>query len=315
MKVFITGGAGFIGSHLVQRMLDEGNSVTIYDNFSTGNKRFLDSSINNKNLNVINADLLENEKLINSMNQHDFVFHLAANADVRFGTDHPRKDLEQNIIVTHNVLEAMRLNKIRKIAFSSTGSIYGESKIIPTPEDVSFPLQTSLYGASKLSGEGLISAYCEGFNMQAWIFRFVSILGERYTHGHVYDFYKQLRDDHSKLNVLGDGNQKKSYLYVKDCIDGIIHAIQNSDDKINIFNLGTNEYVTVKESISIICNELKLNPELIFSGGERGWVGDNPFIWLDCNKINSNGWNPKLSISKSIRKTVNWIKNNEWIVS
>ena len=315
MKVFITGGAGFIGSHLAQRMLLEGNSVTIYDNFSTGNERFLDSSINNKNLNLINADLLENEKLIKSMYQHDFVFHLAANADVRFGTDHPRKDLEQNIIATHNVLEAMRLNGVRKIVFSSTGSIYGESKIIPTPEDVSFPLQTSLYGASKLSGEGLISAYCEGFNIQAWIFRFVSILGERYTHGHVYDFYRQLKNDHSKLNVLGDGNQKKSYLYIKDCIDGIIHAIQNSDEKINIFNLGTNEYVTVKQSISIICDELKLNPELIFSGGERGWVGDNPFIWLDCNKINSEGWIPKLSISQSIRKTVNWIKNNEWIVS
>jgi len=315
LKVFITGGAGFIGSHLAQRMLLEGNSVTIYDNFSTGNERFLDSSINNKNLNLINADLLENEKLIKSMYQHDFVFHLAANADVRFGTDHPRKDLEQNIIATHNVLEAMRLNGVRKIVFSSTGSIYGESKIIPTPEDVSFPLQTSLYGASKLSGEGLISAYCEGFNIQAWIFRFVSILGERYTHGHVYDFYRQLKNDHSKLNVLGDGNQKKSYLYIKDCIDGIIHAIQNSDEKINIFNLGTNEYVTVKQSISIICDELKLNPELIFSGGERGWVGDNPFIWLDCNKINSEGWIPKLSISQSIRKTVNWIKNNEWIVS
>ena len=315
MKVFITGGAGFIGSHLAQRMLLEGNSVTIYDNFSTGNERFLDSLINNKNFNLINADLLENEKLIKSMYQHDFVFHLAANADVRFGTDHPRKDLEQNIIATHNVLEAMRLNGVRKIVFSSTGSIYGESKIIPTPEDVSFPLQTSLYGASKLSGEGLISAYCEGFNIQAWIFRFVSILGERYTHGHVYDFYRQLKNDHSKLNVLGDGNQKKSYLYIKDCIDGIIHAIQNSDEKINIFNLGTNEYVTVKQSISIICDELKLNPELIFSGGERGWVGDNPFIWLDCNKINSEGWIPKLSISQSIRKTVNWIKNNEWIVS
>ena len=247
MRVFITGGAGFIGSHLAERMLNQGNSVTIYDNFSTGNKRFLEYAINNKNLNVINADLLNNEKLIKSMHKHDFVFHLAANADVRFGVNHPSKDLEQNIIATHNVLEAMRLNGISKIVFSSTGSIYGESKIIPTPEDVSFPIQTSLYGASKLSGEGLISAYCEGFNMQAWIFRFVSILGERYSHGHIYDFYKQLKKDESKLNVLGDGNQKKSYLYVRDCIEGIIHAIQNCNEKINIINLGTNEYVNVKQ--------------------------------------------------------------------
>ena len=315
MRVFITGGAGFIGSHLAERMLNQGNSVTIYDNFSTGNKRFLEYAINNKNLNVINADLLNNEKLIKSMHKHDFVFHLAANADVRFGVNHPSKDLEQNIIATHNVLEAMRLNGISKIVFSSTGSIYGESKIIPTPEDVSFPIQTSLYGASKLSGEGLISAYCEGFNMQAWIFRFVSILGERYSHGHIYDFYKQLKKDESKLNVLGDGNQKKSYLYVRDCIEGIIHAIQNCNEKINIINLGTNEYVNVKQSISVICDVLKLNPELVFSGGKRGWVGDNPFIWLDCSKINSEGWIPKLSITQSIEKTVNWIKKNEWIIS
>tara|TARA_B100000519_G_C14260974_1_gene447962 strand:- start:16334 stop:17281 length:948 start_codon:yes stop_codon:yes gene_type:complete len=314
LKIFITGGAGFIGSHLVDELISKKNKVTVYDNFSTGRSRFLSSLKKSTNLNIIKADLLDHDKVVDSMKGHDFVFHFAANADVRFGIEHPKRDLEQNIIVTHNVLEAMRINKISKIVFSSTGSIYGEALTIPTPEDVSFPVQTSLYGASKLSGEGMISAYCEGFQFQAWIFRFVSILGERYSHGHIFDFYKQLNSTPNKLKVLGDGSQRKSYLYVKDCINGILHAIQNCNKKLNIFNLGTNEYVTVNESISIICKELDLNPELIYTGGDRGWVGDNPFIWLDCKNINSLGWKPKLSIAESVRRTVQWIKKNEWII-
>ena len=224
------------------------------------------------------------------------MFHLAANADVRFGTDHPRKDLEQNTIATYNVLEAMRANGIKRIAFSSTGSVYGEATVFPTPENAPFPVQTSLYGTSKLAAEGLISSYCEGFGFQGYIFRFVSILGERYTHGHVFDFYQKLLADPSKLEVLGNGKQRKSYLYVQDCIDAILLAIERATDRVNIFNLGQDEYCEVNESIGWICERLRLKPRLEYTGGERGWIGDNPFIFLDCSRIRALGWTPKLSI-------------------
>ena len=191
----ITGCAGFIGSNLVDRLVDEGRFVIGVDNFSTGQRRFLEGALGNANFRLVEMDLLELDALKAAFAGADEVYHLAANADVRFGTEHPRKDLEQNTIATYNVLEAMRANGIKKLAFSSTGSVYGEAKVLPTPEDAPFPVQTSLYGASKAAAEGLISAYCEGFGFEACIFRFVSILGERYTHGHVFDFYKQLRTD------------------------------------------------------------------------------------------------------------------------
>lgn len=314
-KYFITGGAGFIASNLADRLAAESdNNVTIYDNFSTGLEEFLIGLRNKDNVKIINGDLLDTELLQKSMFGSEFVFHLAANADVRFGTDHPGKDLQQNTIATFNVLEAMRANDIKKIAFSSTGSIYGEAKIIPTPEDAPLPIQTSLYGASKMAGEGLISAYCEGFGFQAWIFRFVSILGERYTHGHVFDFYKKLLDDPNKLHVLGNGKQRKSYLYIQDCIDAMLFAVEKAQEKVNIFNLGTDEYCEVNNSIAWITTELGVKPELIYSGGDRGWIGDNPFIFLDCSKIRSLGWNPKLTIQEAIIKTLTYLQENKWVL-
>jgi len=313
VRAFITGGAGFIGSNLVDRLLEEGHEVTAYDDLSTGQLLFLEQAKKLERFRMVESSLLDKLSLSKAIVGHDFVFHLAANADVRFGTENPRKDLEQNIIATHNVLEAMRQHGITKIAFSSTGSVYGETQMIPTPEDAPFPLQTSLYSASKLAGEGIISAYCEGFTMQAWIFRFVSILGERYSHGHVFDFYKQLKQNPNKLRVLGNGFQKKSYLYVEDCIDAMLYAIDNSKKKVNIFNLGTNEYVTVNESISVICKELQVEPELVYTGGERGWVGDNPFVWLKCKRIRDLGWAPKLGIHESVQNTLRWLSQNEWI--
>jgi UDP-glucose 4-epimerase len=241
------------------------------------------------------------------------VVHLAANADVRFGTEHPRRDLEQNTIATYNVLEAMRANGIKHIAFSSTGSVYGEASVIPTPEDGPFPIQTSLYGASKAAGEGLISAYCEGFGFQAWIFRFVSILGERYTHGHVFDFYKKLKADPTRLPVLGNGRQRKSYLYVQDCIDAILLAMEKAGEKVNIFNLGVDGYCEVNDSIGWICEELGVKPVLEYSGGDRGWIGDNPFIFLDTRKIQSLGWRPKLDIRAGVIRTVRSLVENPWV--
>jgi len=313
LKVLVTGAAGFIGSNLVDRLLDEGNEVIGFDNLSTGQLRFLNKAKKNNNFIFIEGDLLDKEKINNSLKNIDFVFHLAANADVRFGLDHPFKDLEQNTIATFNLLEAMHLNKCNKIAFSSTGSIYGEASMIPTPEDAPFPVQTSLYGASKLACEGMISAYCEGYGFKSWIFRFVSILGERYTHGHVYDFYKKLAEDPNKLHVLGNGKQKKSYLYIHDCIEAMLLCIDKSNEKINIFNLGHDEYCQVNDSIGWICNKLNLNPELDYSGGDRGWIGDNPFIHLDNSKLKSLGWNPQISINDAVLKTVDFLNDNNWV--
>jgi UDP-glucose 4-epimerase len=313
MQCIVTGCAGFIGSNLVDRLLSEGYRVIGIDNFSTGHRKFLDDALTNQRFRLIEEDLLNLDALISSFKGGELVFHLAANADVRFGTDHPGKDLEQNTIATYNVLEAMRANSIKKIVFSSTGSVYGEANVIPTPEDAEFPIQTSLYGASKLAGEGMIAAYCEGFGFQSWIFRFVSILGERYAHGHVFDFYDNLKTDPSRLAVLGNGKQRKSYLYIQDCIDAILLAIDKTNDKVNIFNLGVDDYIEVNDSIGWICEELELKPELEYSGGDRGWIGDNPFILLDIKKITDLGWTPKVTIKEGVIKTLRFLKDNNWV--
>lgn len=314
MRYFITGCAGFIGSNLTDKLLKEGHEVIGFDNLSTGQMEFLSEAKKSARFTFIQGDLLDNKLVTQSMEKIDAVFHLAANADVRFGVNHPHKDLEQNTLATYHVLEAMRANNVKRIAFASTGSIYGEAAIIPTPEHAPFPVQTSLYGASKLAAEGLIQAYCEGFNFQSYIFRFVSILGERYTHGHVFDFYKQLLENSKQLYVLGNGKQRKSYLYIQDCLDAMLCAMEKATDKINIFNLGTDEYCEVNNSIQWICDYLGLSPEKTYSGGERGWIGDNPFIFLDCSKIKSLGWKPKLSIKEGVIQTIKFLQNNNQLL-
>ena len=313
MKAFVSGGAGFIGSSLVERLLDVGHEVTVYDNLSTGLLQFLEYARDFDRFRLVEGDLLDEGSLSEAIAGHEFVFHLAANADVRFGTEHPRRDLEQNTIVTNNVLEAMRKNGISKIAFASTGSVYGDVTVIPTPENAPFPIQTSLYAASKLAGEGLIAAYCGGFGFQSWIFRFVSILGERYTHGHVFDFYRKLKQNPSRLEVLGNGKQRKSYLYIQDCIDAMLFALEKSNESVNVLNLGVDGYCEVNDSIGWICEELGVTPKLEYSGGDRGWIGDNPFIFLDTSKIRDLGWKPKLSIQDGVLKTIQYLKTNEWV--
>lgn len=310
----VTGCAGFIGSSLVDRLLSLGHTVTGIDNFSTGQRKFIESALKNPNFKLVEGDLLDQDCLKRSFAGGTAVYHLAANADVRFGTNHPHKDLEQNAVATFHVLEAMRANNIKRIAFASTGSIYGEAEVIPTPEHAPFPVQTSLYGASKLAAEGMIQAYCEGFGFQGYIYRFVSILGERYTHGHVFDFYKQLLADPTKLKVLGNGKQRKSYLYIQDCIDAVLWTMQHSQEKVNVFNLGTDEYVQVTDSIGWICEYLNMKPELEFGGGERGWIGDNPFIFLETSKIRKLGWKPKLSIKEGVQQTIKYLHENPWVL-
>ncbi len=312
MRILITGVAGFVGSNFLDYLLSKGHHIIGVDNFSTGKKEFIENSIDNSNFTFLNFDLLNLRDLKKATKNIDIVFHFAANADVRFGLQHPDKDLQQNTIVTFNVLEAMRYNNVKKIIFSSTGSVYGEPNEFPTPENCAFPIQTSLYGASKLAAEGLIQAYCEGYDFQAWIFRFVSLLGERYSHGHVFDFYNKLRLDPNKLEVLGDGTQKKSYLYIKDCIHAVMTALEKSNQKINIFNLGNYEYSEVKDSVKWIIEYLGLSPEIIYLGGKRGWVGDNPFIHLDISKILNLGWKPKLDIKSGIIKTISYLIDNKF---
>ena len=313
-KFFLTGAAGFIGSNLTDRLLSLGHHVVGYDNFCTGQERFLENASGHPNFEMVRADLLDLDALHGAMRGCDFVFHFAANADVRFGADHPRRDLEQNAIATWNVLDTMRSLAIHRIAFSSTGSVYGESSVFPTPEDCPFPVQTSLYGASKLAAEGLIAAYCETFGMEAYLFRFVSILGERYSHGHVFDFYRQLLQDPGRLRILGNGRQRKSYLYIQDCVDAILTAIGSAAQKVNIFNLGTDEYCEVNDSVAWICENLGLSPELQYTGGDRGWIGDNPFIFLDCSRVRRLGWTPKLGIREAVIRTLDYLKQNQWLL-
>ncbi len=317
-RILVTGAAGFIGSNLVDLLLAHNYQVIGFDNLSTGHVEFLSDALRNPLFTLIEGDVLDTKALKQCMHKVDFVFHLSANADIRFGLNHPEKDLQQNTVATFNVLEAMRLQGVRRIAFSSTGSVYGEATVIPTPENAPFPIQTSLYGASKVAGEALIQAYCEGFEFEGYIFRFVSILGERYTHGHVFDFCKQLLKDPNTLKVLGNGRQRKSYLYVKDCVEGMLQTVesrvaQKSPHKVYICNLGTKEYCEVLDSIRWICEELGATPQLELSGGDRGWVGDNPFIFLDTSKVLDLDWAPKSSIRDGIKATTRWLLNNSWV--
>lgn len=314
-NVFVTGAAGFIGSNLVDRLLALGKRVVGWDNLSTGQEAFLTAARAHPAFRFVRGDTADLDGLAGAMRGCDFVFHLAANADVRFGTHHPRKDLEQNTVATFNVLEAMRKAGVRRVAFSSTGSVYGEPDVFPTPETCPFPVQTSLYGASKLAGEGLIAAYCTGFGFRGYVFRFVSILGERYTHGHVFDFYSKLLADPHQIEVLGNGRQRKSYLYVQDCLDAMLLVTERAREPFNVYNLGTDAYCTVDESLGWISAHLGVNPRRRYAGGDRGWVGDSPFIFLDTSKVRSLGWRPKLTIREAVLRTLTYLEEHRELVA
>ena len=306
----VTGAAGFIGSNLVDSLLSQGIEVLGIDNFSTGRMEFLSEALKHPKFTLLREDLYFGEDLSKAFVGMDAVFHLAANADVRFGPDHPARDLEQNTIATHKVLEAVRIAGVKNFIFSSTGSVYGEAEVIPTPENAPFPIQTSLYGASKLACEGLIAAYAESFGIQVWIFRFVSILGPRYTHGHVYDFYQQLMKDPKRLTVLGNGHQKKSYLHVTDCIRAINVSLEKSLKPVNIINLGVDGYCEVRDSVGWITSEMGVNPEISYGKESKGWIGDNPLIHLDTKRILNMGWKPKFTIEEGVRDTVQYLISN-----
>jgi UDP-glucose 4-epimerase len=314
-RALVTGGAGFIGSTLADRLLDEGVEVAILDDFRTGRREFIASALN-RGADLYEGDILDDAILRAAVDGCDIVFHLQANADVRHGLEHPQRDLHQNTIATSNVLEAMRRTGATRICFSSTGSVYGEPEVFPTPEDAPFPIQTSLYAASKLAGEGLIGAYAHGFGFTGLIFRFVSLLGERYTHGHVIDFYRALKRDPMRLRVLGDGQQTKSYMYVGDCIEAMLTAVAHHGARpgAHTYNLGVDETTTVDGSVATITSRLGVTPAIEKTGGQRGWAGDSPLIHLDTSKIQSLGWAPTLSIHEAIVRTLDWFESEPAIV-
>jgi UDP-glucose 4-epimerase len=316
-RVCITGGAGFIGSTLADRLSANGAEVVIVDDFRTGRREFVADLLERPGARLVEGDVLDQALLEDAFEGCDWIFHLQANADVRYGLEHPRRDLEQNTIATANVLEAMRAVGTTKIAFSSTGSVYGEPQIFPTPEDAPFPVQTSLYAASKLAGEGMIAAYSHGYAFTGLVFRFVSIMGERYTHGHVYDFYRALKRDPEHLRVLGNGRQEKSYLYVQDCVSAILRAVDAHDAEsgvTQVYNLGTDETVVVDDSIAVITAHLGVSPAIEHTGGERGWPGDSPLIHLDCTRMQALGWAPTLTIKGAIVRTLDWLEANPYAV-
>jgi UDP-glucose 4-epimerase len=314
-RVCITGGAGFIGSNLADLLHEDGVEVVIVDDFRTGRREFVSPLLEAPTVTLHEGDVLDEALLCRAFEGCDWVFHLQANADVRYGLDRPRQDLHQNTIATATVLEAMRASGVSKIAFASTGSVYGEPEVFPTPEDAPFPVQTSLYGASKLAGEGMIGAYAHGFGFTGVVFRFVSILGERYTHGHVYDFYRALKDDPTRLRVLGDGRQEKSYLHVGDCVRAMQTALtahESSAGELGVSNLGTDETVILNDSIELICDHMGVEPKLDYAGGRRGWAGDSPLIHLDCSRMRSLGWTPTLTIRESVARTLEWFDANPY---
>jgi UDP-glucose 4-epimerase len=307
-RPFVTGGAGFIGSHIVDRLAQTATSVTIYDNLSTGEELFISHHTGNPKIRVVRADVLDFERLKGEMASCDFVFHFQANADVRGGLKQTRIDLEQNSIATWNVLEAMRINEIKHIVFASSATVYGEPDIFPTPETYA-PLQTSLYGASKLSCEAMIQAYSEYFGIRCLIFRFVSWIGERYSHGVIFDFLKKLRIDPQTLEVLGDGKQRKSYLDISDGVNGIFHAIEHAKELKNVFNLGHDAFMNVLDLADIVVDQLDLKGvRYVTTGGERGWLGDSPFVHLDTVRLKTLGWEPHVSIEQGIRNTVRYLQ-------
>jgi len=319
LKCLVTGAAGFIGSHLTDALLARGHRVVGLDNMSTGQERFLENARRSDLFTLAIGDVLDTPKLLAAMLDVDVVYHMAANADIRGGVASPRKDIEQNTMATFEVLEAMRQAGSRQIVFASSAAVLGEPDVFPTPEHCPIPAQTSLYGASKMAGEGLISSYCESYGFEGYAFRFVSLLGPRYPHGHVFDFVKQLLDDPANLRILGNGSQRKSYLHVEDCVRALIHICEEirpanrPSKRFEVYHLGVPEACFVSDSARWICDEMGLDPKFDFGTGDRGWIGDNPVVLLDVRKALSTGWRPTYSIESSIRQTVRWLLEHRWI--
>ena len=306
MRAFVTGGAGFIGSHLVDRLVREGyEGIVVYDNFSSGRREFIEHHLGKRYFRLVEADLLDWERVDRELEEeYDVVFHLAAIPDVRIGSIKPEVS-KIDIMATYNLLDAMRRRDIEKIVFSSSSTVYGEAPPIPLKEDFGPLLPISMYGAAKLACEGLISSFSHTYDMKAWIFRFANVVGPRCTHGVIYDFIRKLRKNPEELEILGDGRQKKSYLYISDCIDGMIYAFERSKERINLFNLGTEGATEVNEIARMVVEEMGLKSvRFRYTGGDRGWKGDVPRFRFDIGKIRSMGWRPRYDSDEAVRKAI-----------
>ena len=306
MKTFITGGAGFIGSTMAANLLaNANNKITIFDNFLSGQMSYVEPLSKNKNFNLIKGDLLDLSQIKEAIKGHDFVFHFAANADIAKSMIETDLDLKLTVIATYNLLEAMRLAGVNKIVYSSGSGVYGDVGLTETPEDFGPLLPTSMYGASKLGAEGLISAFCYMFDMQSWIYRFANVVGENQTHGVAYDFIRKLKEQPRELMILGDGKQSKSYIHITDIIDAILYVNQKSKDSVNVYNVATDDYITVNEIADLVTEEMGLNNvQYKYSGGNKGWKGDVPVVRFDLSKIHRLGWKSKYSSKEAIRKSI-----------
>ncbi len=314
-SILITGGAGFIGSHLIDALLPE-NKITVLDNFSSGKREHIDHHMSNPSFTIIEADMLDISALEKAVAGNDIIFHLAANPDVKLGAEDTRIHFDQNILATYNLLEAMRRTGVRKIAFTSTSTVYGDALTIPTPEDYGPLMPISLYGASKLACEALISSYCHTFDMQSWIYRFANIVGERGTHGVIVDFIRKLRENPKELEILGSGRQCKSYLEVRDCTQAMIYCVEHSGEQTNIFNIGSSDSVNVTDIANIVVELMGLSGVgYKYTGGinGRGWRGDVKLMQLSIDKIRSLGWHPMHSSADSIKVAVNALLKDEML--
>lgn len=314
MKYLVTGGAGFIGSHIVDKLISQKQQVIVYDNLSTGSELFINHHVGNPNFRLIKDELLDEALLVKTMKSIDFVFHLAAHADVRSGYTNYYIDHNQNLEVTRAVLEAMRKQNVKNIAFASTSSVYGDAKTHPTPEDYPFA-PTSLYGATKAACETYIQAYASYFDWKAYIFRFVSFIGERYSHGIIFDLMKKIKIEPKKLELLSDGTPKKSSLYVTDGIEAIFTIIQKAKERVNIYNIGHDEILTVDETVEIILSYLNCNPKKYYLGGKKGWPGDNNYVHLDTTRLKAFGWKPKTGTKEAIGKTIDYLLSQPGILA
>lgn len=303
MRILVTGGAGFIGSHLVDKLLKKSFKVVVLDNLSSGKRKSIEHNFNNPKFEFQKLDLLT-DQIDSCFRDIDEVWHLAANPNVR---EYDEKIYLEQVIMTKNILEAMRKNDVKRILFASSSTVYGEAissdNPVPTPED--YPTNPiSLYGAAKLTCESLIQAYCDTYNFQAWIFRLANIIGFRLTHGVIYDFINKLKRNPNMLEILGNGSQKKSYLYIDDCIEAMSLAREKSKKKINILNVGNEDWITVREIAEIVYNAMEADPNLKFTGGERGWKGDVPLMLLNNEKIKKLGFKPKQDSRGAIKQVM-----------
>ena len=307
MKALVTGGAGFIGSHLIDALLEKGYEIVCIDNFSSGKREFIEHNLNK--IEIVEGDLLNRKDVEKALNGCDIVYHLAANPDVRVGVVNTKTHFDNNIVATYNLLEEMKEKGVNKIAFTSSSTVYGDATIIPTPEDYAPLIPISLYGASKLAAEALICSYCHTFDMEAIIYRFANVVGPRSTHGVIYDFIKKLIKNPDELEILGDGRQRKSYLYIDDCIDAMLFGVEKARERVEIFNIGSEDWIEVKEIADIVAQEMNLKPKYRFTGGidGRGWKGDVKFMRLDISKLKNMGWKPKYGSKEAIRMTTKWL--------